>query len=104
MKTILGINAYHGDSSACIIKNGILIAAVEEERINRIKHWAGFPVESIKYCLERAEIDIDGVDIIAINHNPKANYWRKLVYLFQGHVNLKMAFSKLMVWKKRIQY
>ena len=49
---ILGINAYHGDSSACIIKNGELIAAVEEERFRRIKHWAGFPKEAVKYCLE----------------------------------------------------
>ena len=42
MKIILGLNCYHADSAACIIKNGKLIAAIEEERINRIKHWAGF--------------------------------------------------------------
>ena len=46
---ILGINAYHGDSSSCLIQNGKLIAAAEEERFKRIKHWAGFPIESIKY-------------------------------------------------------
>ena len=101
MKTIIGINAYHGDSSACIIKNGILIAAVEEERFNRIKHWAGFPVKSIEYCLERAGIDIEGVDVIAINHDPSANFWRKLSYIFTGHINLKMLLSKLMVRKKK---
>ena len=48
---ILGINAYHGDSSACLIKDGSLITAVEENRFRRIKHWAGFPTKSIKYCL-----------------------------------------------------
>ena len=53
---ILGINAYHGDSSACIIKDGEFIAAAEEERFRRIKHWAGFPSEAINYCLEEAGI------------------------------------------------
>ena len=47
---ILGLNAYHGDSSACIYRNGELIAATEEERIRRQKHWAGLPTESIKFC------------------------------------------------------
>jgi len=48
---ILGINAYHGDSSACLVVDGRLICAIEEERIRRIKHWAGLPIESIKWCL-----------------------------------------------------
>ena len=52
---ILGLNAYHGDSSACIVVDGKLIAAVEEERFRRIKHWAGFPTEAIKYCLDEAK-------------------------------------------------
>ena len=56
MKYILGINAYHGDASACILVDGAVLAAVEEERFNRIKHWAGFPALSIKYCLEEAGI------------------------------------------------
>ena len=55
---ILGINAYHGDSSACILKDGIVIAASEEERFKRIKHWAGFPSEAIKFCLEAAAISV----------------------------------------------
>ena len=54
--TILGISAYHPDSSACIIQDGKLIAAAEEERFRRIKHWAGFPEESIKYCVKEANI------------------------------------------------
>ena len=49
---ILGINAYHGDAAAAIIQDGELLAAVEEERFNRQKHCAGFPVHSIQYCLE----------------------------------------------------
>jgi carbamoyltransferase len=78
---ILGINAYHADSSACIVKNGELIAAVEEERFERIKHWAGFPVESIKYCLREAGVSIEEIDHIAVNRNPKANLWRKIWFI-----------------------
>ncbi|GAG37695.1 unnamed protein product, partial [marine sediment metagenome] len=55
---ILGINAYHGDSSVAIIKDGILLAAIEEERIRRTKHWAGFPSEAIKWCLSYTGTDI----------------------------------------------
>jgi len=44
---ILGLNAYHGDSSACIVIDGKLIAAVEEERFTRMKHWAGLPVMAV---------------------------------------------------------
>ncbi len=51
MKYVIGINAYHGDASACILRDGELIAAAEEERFRRIKHWAGFPSKSIQYCL-----------------------------------------------------
>ncbi|GIK62068.1 MAG: hypothetical protein BroJett017_29580 [Ignavibacteriota bacterium] len=61
---ILGLNAYHGDSSACLIKDGKIINAIEEERIRRIKHWAGFPSESIKFCLKDAGITISDVDHI----------------------------------------
>lgn len=64
---ILGLNAYHGDSSACIVVDGKLIAAVEEERLTRIKHWAGLPVQSIKYCLQESGIRLQDVDHIAIN-------------------------------------
>ncbi len=56
---ILGLNVYHADSSACIVIDGKLITAVEEERFTRIKHWAGFPVNSIQYCLKEAGIGID---------------------------------------------
>lgn len=64
---VLGINAYHGDASAAIIKDGELLAAVEEERFNRCKHYAGFPAEAIKYCLDIAGISIEEVEYIGIS-------------------------------------
>jgi carbamoyltransferase len=75
---ILGINAYHGDSSACLIQDGQMVAAVEEERFQRIKHWAGFPSESIRYCLQVGGIDVTQLDHVALSYNPKANLNRKL--------------------------
>src|SRR5207253_8366732 len=59
---ILGINAYHGDAAAAIVRDGQLVAAVEEERLNRRKHCAGFPTESIRYCLSAAGASIETVD------------------------------------------
>ncbi|MCC6509098.1 MAG: carbamoyltransferase, partial [Pirellulaceae bacterium] len=73
MTNIIGINAYHGDASAALVIDGQLVAAVEEERFNRIKHWAGFPIESIKYCLDFAKLHIEDIDHVAVSFNPRAN-------------------------------
>jgi len=74
---ILGINAYHGDSSAAVVRDGKLIAAIEEERIRRVKHWAGFPAEAIRWCLSYSKVDIKKVDYIAISVNPWARIHKK---------------------------
>ncbi len=75
---ILGINAYHGDSSACIVIDGKLVCAIEEERIRRTKHWAGLPTEAINWCLKYAGIEITDVDHIAISRNPYARIHKKI--------------------------
>ncbi len=77
---ILGLNAYHADSSAAIFKDGVMIAATEEERFRRIKHWAGFPSEAIKFCLTEAGIGIEQVDHIAIGRDPKAKFLKKILF------------------------
>src|SRR6185503_19050692 len=77
---ILGINAYHGDAAAAIVRDGKLIAAVEEERFNRFKHCAGFPIESIKYCLEAAGVSIDEVDHVGISRDPSAHLHKKVLF------------------------
>jgi carbamoyltransferase len=73
---ILGLNAFHGDASAALVSGGELVAAVEEERFNRRKHWAGFPVEAARYCL--AGIDPASLGHVAISRDPRAHLWRKL--------------------------
>ena len=77
---ILGINAYHGNASAAIVADGRLIAAVEEERFNRVKYAAGFPSAAIRYCLDAAGITLREVDHIAIPRNPWARLGTKLLY------------------------
>jgi carbamoyltransferase len=73
---ILGLNAFHGDASAALLSDGQLTAAVEEERFNRIKHWAGFPALAAKECLRG--IDPASLGHVAISRDPKAHLWRKL--------------------------
>ena len=87
---ILGLNAYHGDSSACIFKDNKLVAAIEEERIRRIKHWAGFPSESIKFCLGECDISIQDVDHITISRDPSANIYKKITHSIKHAVSLKV--------------
>jgi carbamoyltransferase len=92
---ILGINAYHGDSSAALIKNGILLAAIEEERIRRIKHWAGFPSEAIKWCLSYTGTDIRDVDYIAISRDPFARFHKKIIRVLSKRPDLSFLKERL---------
>ncbi len=97
---ILGLNAFHGDSSACILKNGEVIVALEEERIRRIKHWAGFPIEAIKYCLKDAGISIKDVDYIAISRDPSANVLHKIKHTLKNKVSVGAIFDRYLNSKK----
>lgn len=78
---IVGINAYHADSSAAIFVNGKLLAAIEEERFRRVKHWAGFPSLAIAFCLQEAGVGYEAVDYFAIGRDPKAKFLKKLKFL-----------------------
>jgi carbamoyltransferase len=92
---ILGINAYHGGASACLIEDGQLIAAVEEERFNRKKYWAGFPTQSIRYVLSAAGIEPQDVDHIGISRDPKANLLEAALFAFKTRPTLNMVREKL---------
>jgi carbamoyltransferase len=78
---ILGLNIYHGDSSACLLKDGKIICAFEEERFTRQKHWAGFPKFSIQACLDECSIDFDHIDYITVSRDPKFNFVKKVKFL-----------------------
>ncbi len=81
---ILGINAYHADSSAAIFRDGVLIAATEEERFRRVKHWAGFPSLAVEFCLKEAGVTLHEVDHIAIGRDPYAKLARKIFFLLKN--------------------
>src|ERR1700690_4483098 len=77
---ILGINAYHGNASAALVWDGKLVAAVEEERFNRVKYAAGFPAAAIRNCLQEAGITLGDIDHVAVPRNPYARLATKLFY------------------------
>jgi carbamoyltransferase len=95
VSVILGVNAYHGDSAACLLRDGKLVAAAEEERFRRIKHWAGFPTESVRYCLCAARIRLHDVHDIAINRDPRANLLRKLGFTLSRRPELSLVLDRI---------
>lgn len=98
---IIGLNAFHGDSSACLFVEGHMVAAVEEERFRRVKHWAGFPSESIAFCLQSAGLKLSDIDVVAINTDPKAARWKKLGVALSGSASLSLVKEKMLVRRKR---
>ncbi len=95
MFLILGLNAYHADSAACVMKDGCLVAAAEEERFRRIKHWAGLPTQAIDYCLSEVGASLSDVDHIAINRKPGANNWRRLGFVVTHLPDPRLMWQKI---------
>ncbi|WP_299160595.1 carbamoyltransferase C-terminal domain-containing protein [uncultured Eudoraea sp.] len=77
---ILGLNYYFHDSSACIVVNGKLIAAIEEERLSRVKHTQEFPHNAIERCLKISKLSYSDIDHIAVSIKPSHNSFKKLIY------------------------
>lgn len=73
----------------------MLIAAAEEERFRRIKHWAGFPPEAIKYCLAEAGIGLADVAHVAINQDAKANLWKKIGFTLAKRPDIGMVIDRI---------
>ena len=92
---ILGVNAYHADAAACLVRDGVLVAAAEEERFRRLKHWAGFPALAIGYCLSEAGLSLSDVDVVAINRSHRANLARRIAYVFSGRPHPKLLLDRI---------
>lgn len=99
---VLGLNAFHADASACLIRNGNLIAAAEEERFRRVKHWAGFPAEAIKWCLAEAGVKLADINHLAINQDSKANIWARAEYLVRQRPDMAFVLDRLRNRSERI--
>ncbi len=95
MPSILGLNAYHGDSAACLLVDGKLIAAAEEERFRRIKHWAGLPTQAIDYCLREGGLTISEIDHIAVNRKPGVNNLRRLIFVLRHRPDPRLMWQKV---------
>ena len=80
---ILGINAYHGDASVALVRDGELVGAIEEERLNRRKHCAGFPAMAAKRVLSDAGVAPQDLDHVAVSRDPKANLHKKILFAIQ---------------------
>src|SRR6516162_4983753 len=100
---ILGINAFHGDSSAALVRDGKLVAAAEEERFRRVKHWAGFPSQSIAYCLHEAGVRIGDVEHVAVNMDVRVHRIRKAGYLLRHPSSMGLALTRLRNRRRRHQ-
>lgn len=99
---VLGINAYHADSSAAIFVDGKMIAAIEEERFRRVKHWAGFPSMAIEFCLKEAGVRLKDVDHIAIGRDPWAKLGKKILFLLQNPGNSVSAVRNRLTNAKKV--
>ena len=97
---ILGINAFHPDSSACLVIDGKVIAAMEEERLVRMKHWAGFPKNAILECLKQANVKPHAIDRIAINRDASAHKMEKIFYTLKNRPSLSNVVDRVKNRKK----
>lgn len=98
---ILGINAWHGDASACLVRDGRLIAAAEEERFRRVKHWAGFPAQAIEYCLAEAGVTLADVAHAAVNSDPAANTGKRIAHVLRTLPEPRLLLDRLRHRRRR---
>ena len=98
---ILGLNINHADTAACIIVNGKIIAAIEEERFVRKKHYAGFPLNSIEFCLSIAKITINDVNFITLNYSPSSNLKQKVFYIIKNIISIP-TLKKILSFKNKL--
>ena len=94
---ILGINAYHANAAAAVVVDGQLVAAVEEERLNRVKYAAGLPSQAIQFCLDRAGVKLTEVDHIAVPRDPWARLGTKLRFAIRMP---KFALDRVRVMRR----
>ncbi len=98
---ILGISAFYHDSAACIIKNGEIIAAAQEERFTRKKHDFSFPINAINFCLDYCEITSNQLDLVVFYDKPFLKFERLLeTYLAFAPVGIKSFIKAMPLWIK----
>jgi carbamoyltransferase len=99
---VIGLNAFHADSSAALIVDGQLVVAAEEERFRRVKHWAGFPSQAIQFCLDEAGVQLRDVHAIALNTDPAAAKAKRFWYGIKHRPSIKLVMEKLRARRTRL--
>ena len=97
---LLGINAFHGDSSAALLNDGAFVCGVEEERLNRIKHWAGFPEMAIREVLRDSGTTLADVIHVGISRDPSAHFLQKALFAVRNLQGLDSIKARLTNIKK----
>lgn len=92
---VLGINAYHGDASAVLVDSGRLVAALEEERFQRVKHWAGFPRLAVGAAASHGGSAPGEIAHVAVSRRPRAHMWRKILFAARHRPSLTRARDRL---------
>jgi len=99
---ILGISAYYHDSAACLIQDGEIIAATQEERFTRKKNDFSFPAQSVAYCLQEAKISAEHLDFVAFYDKPLIKFERILeTYLAFAPIGLRSFLKAMPLWIKQ---
>ena len=102
---ILGISAYYHDSAACLVRDGEVIGAAQEERFSRKKHDAGFPRHAIQFCLDEAGVRLDQLDFVAFYDKPFIKFERLLeTYIANAPKGFRSFLSAMPVWLKEKLY
>ena len=98
---ILGFSAYYHDSAACLVKDGAIIAAAQEERFTRKKHYAGFPAQAIRYCLKESNRNLRDIDYVVFYEKPFIKFERLLeTYLSFAPRGIKSFWAAMPLWLK----
>lgn len=98
---ILGISAYYHDSAACLIRDGVIVAAAQEERFTRKKHDSSFPVEATRYCLNQGGLRVDDLDAVAFYDKPFLTFERLLeTYVSFAPSGIRSFMKSMPVWLK----
>jgi carbamoyltransferase len=98
MSVVLGINAFHAGAAAALVVDGEPVAAIAEERLNRVKYYAGFPTQAIRMCLGMGGLDFSDIDHVAVGRDPRANRRQKVLY---GLTNLGKVPNLLRIRSSR---
>ncbi|MCP4705870.1 MAG: carbamoyltransferase [candidate division Zixibacteria bacterium] len=99
---ILGISAYYHDSAACLVRDGEIIAAVQEERFSRIKHDSNFPTEAVKYCLKEGDLEPNQIDLVAFYDKPWIKFERLMeTYLAFAPHGTRSFLMAMPLWLKK---